>query len=224
MADQLERIEAAVGERTGELLLAPAAAAGDPPGSALRELLDEIRGGPDDPRRAAGRTAAALADVLDRRVELIEIGFDGGLRATASPGIGGNDAVADRLDRGRRLSRAARVDRRDRRPRPRLVDDAARPPSPPRPAPRAAPLAVVRDRRRRGAAPSGRRPGRADDPRRGDARAVGPAGAGPRRRRRRRVRRRARARPSPSPSPTSSAGPARSPSPRTTPVSSARSA
>ena len=94
MADQLERIEAAVGERTGELLLAPAAAAGDPAGSALRELLDEIRGGPDDPRRAAGRTVAALADVLDRRVELIEIGFDGGLRATASPGIGGNDAVA----------------------------------------------------------------------------------------------------------------------------------
>ena len=94
MADQLERIEAAVGERTGELLLAPAAAAGEPAGSALRELLDEIRGGPDDPRRAAGRTVAALADVLDRRVELIEIGFDGGLRATASPGIGGNHAVA----------------------------------------------------------------------------------------------------------------------------------
>jgi hypothetical protein len=93
MADQLERIEAAAGVRTGELLLAPAAAAGEPPGSALRELLDEIRGGPDDPRRAAGRTVAALADVLDRRVELIEIGFDGGLRATASPGIGGNDAV-----------------------------------------------------------------------------------------------------------------------------------
>ncbi len=92
MADHLERIEAAAGERTGELLLAPAAAAGDPPGSALRLLLDEIRGGPDDPRRAAGRAVGALADVLDRRVELIEIGFDGGLRATASPGIGGSDA------------------------------------------------------------------------------------------------------------------------------------
>ena len=94
MADQLERIESTVGERTGELLLAPAAAAGEPAGSALRELLDEIRGGPDDPRRAAGRAVSALADVLDRRVELIEIGFDGGLRATASPGVGGNDAVA----------------------------------------------------------------------------------------------------------------------------------
>ena len=93
MADQLERIESSAGERPGELLLAPAASAGDPPGSALRELLDEIRGGPDDPRRAAGRAVGALADVLDRRVELIEIGFNGGLRATASPGIGGNDAV-----------------------------------------------------------------------------------------------------------------------------------
>lgn len=93
MAERLERIEAAGGERTGELLLGPAAAAGDPPGSALRALLDEIRGGPDDPRRAAGRAVGALADVLDRRVELIEIGFDGGLRATAGPGIGGNDAV-----------------------------------------------------------------------------------------------------------------------------------
>jgi hypothetical protein len=38
--------------------------------------------------------AAALADVLDRRIELIEIGFDGGLRATASPGTGGEEATA----------------------------------------------------------------------------------------------------------------------------------
>jgi hypothetical protein len=37
---------------------------------------------------------AAIADVLDRRVELIEIGFDGGLRATAEPGVGGAEAVA----------------------------------------------------------------------------------------------------------------------------------
>jgi hypothetical protein len=94
MADHLGRLESEAGERRGEILLAPAATAGDPAGSALRELLDEIRGGPDDPRRAAGRAVGALADVLDRRVELVEIGFDGGLRATASPGVGGNDAVA----------------------------------------------------------------------------------------------------------------------------------
>jgi hypothetical protein len=98
MADHLGRLEASSGgrpaNRPGELLLAPAATAGDPPGTPLRELLDEVRGGADDPRRAAGRITAALADVLDRRVELIEIGFDGGLRATASPGVGGEESHA----------------------------------------------------------------------------------------------------------------------------------
>ena len=52
MTEQLERLEAAAGARSGEVLLAPAATAGDPAGSALRALLDDIRGGPDDPRRA----------------------------------------------------------------------------------------------------------------------------------------------------------------------------
>ena len=100
MTEHLGRLEAGEGndnrrgDRPGELLLGPAATAGEPPGAPLRELLDEVRGGPDDPRRAAGRITAALADVLDRRVELIEIGFDGGLRATAVPGIGGDDAEA----------------------------------------------------------------------------------------------------------------------------------
>lgn len=98
MADHLGRLEASSGvrpaNRPGELLLAPAATTGDPPGAPLRELLDEVRGGADDPRRAAGRITSALADVLDRRVEVIEIGFDGGLRATASPGIGGEESQA----------------------------------------------------------------------------------------------------------------------------------
>ena len=92
MSDQLGRLEAAAGgERRGEILLGPAASAGDPVGAPLRELLDDVRGGPNDPRRAAGRAASALADVLDRRIELIEIGFDGGLRASASPAVGGAD-------------------------------------------------------------------------------------------------------------------------------------
>jgi hypothetical protein len=95
MTDHFGRIEPPGGDRRGEILLGPAAAAGDPPGEPLRRLLDEIRGGPDDPRRAAGRIAAALADVLDRRIELIEIGFDGGLRATATPGVGGSEATAE---------------------------------------------------------------------------------------------------------------------------------
>jgi hypothetical protein len=91
MTDHLVPPERAA-ERPGEVLLAPAATAGDPPGDPLRRLLDDARGGPDDPRRSAGRVAAALADVLDRRVELLEIGFDAGLRATASPGVAGGEA------------------------------------------------------------------------------------------------------------------------------------
>jgi hypothetical protein len=94
MTDQLGRVEPGSPDRTGEILLGPAALAGDPPGDPLRRLLDDVRGGTDDPRRAAGRLAAALADVLDRRVELIEIGFDGGLRATASPGVEGSEATS----------------------------------------------------------------------------------------------------------------------------------
>ena len=94
MADQLARIEPGGAERGGEILLGPPATAGDPPGDPLQRLLDDVRGGPDDPRRAAGRITAALADVLDRRIELIEIGFDGGLRATASPGVEGGEGTS----------------------------------------------------------------------------------------------------------------------------------
>jgi hypothetical protein len=89
MAEQLARFETADGERPGEILLAPVATAGDPPGSALRELLDDLRAPRDDARRAAARAAGALADALDRRIEVVDIGFDGGLRATAAPGVGG---------------------------------------------------------------------------------------------------------------------------------------
>jgi hypothetical protein len=91
MTDHLRRVEPRGQNRHGEILLAPAASAGDPVGAPLRRLLDEVRGGPDDPRRSSGAIAAALADVLDRRIELLEIGFDGGLRATASPGIAGGE-------------------------------------------------------------------------------------------------------------------------------------
>jgi hypothetical protein len=94
MAEQLARFEATDGERSGEILLAPTASTGDPPGSALRELLDDVRAPRDDARRAIARAAAALADTLDRRIEVVDIGFNGGLRATAAPGNGGSPATA----------------------------------------------------------------------------------------------------------------------------------
>jgi len=93
MSEQLPRFEGTNGDRQGEVLLAPAATAGDPPGSALRELLDDVRAPRDDARRAIGRAAGALADTLDRRVEVVDIGFNGGLRAVAAPGIGGAPAT-----------------------------------------------------------------------------------------------------------------------------------
>lgn len=89
MSEQLGRFDTAGGERPGEILLAPVATAGDPPGAALRELLEDVRAPRDDARRAMTRAVGALADAIDRRIELIDIGFDGGLRATAAPGVAG---------------------------------------------------------------------------------------------------------------------------------------
>jgi hypothetical protein len=89
MAERLERFEAAGEARIGELLLGPAATSGSPVGLPLRELLEELRAPADDSRRSMARATAALADALDRRVEVVDIGFNGGLRAIASPGIGG---------------------------------------------------------------------------------------------------------------------------------------
>jgi hypothetical protein len=94
MAERLAEFEVSGSERQGEILLAPPAGAGDPPGSALRELLDDLRAPRDDARRAIARATAALADALDRRIEVIDIGLDGGLRATAAPGVEGNPSRA----------------------------------------------------------------------------------------------------------------------------------
>jgi len=72
------------------LLVAPASTAGDPPGDVLRTLLDELRSKADDGRRAMARATATLAGHLGRRVETLEIGHDGALRAVAWPaGAGG---------------------------------------------------------------------------------------------------------------------------------------
>jgi hypothetical protein len=95
MSDQLSRFEASNSDREGEVLLAPAPTAGEPAGAALRELLDDVRAPRDDARRAIARAAAALADTLDRRIEVVDIGFEGGMRAIASPGSGGSAAVAE---------------------------------------------------------------------------------------------------------------------------------
>jgi hypothetical protein len=89
MSERLSRFDAAEGERQGEILLAPVATGGDPPGAPLRELLDDVRAPRDDARRAIARAVGALADAIDRRIELVDIGFDGGLRVVGAPGVAG---------------------------------------------------------------------------------------------------------------------------------------
>jgi hypothetical protein len=83
-----------VGRRKGEVMLGPAATR-DVPGGPLADLLIELALPHDDARRALGTGAVALAEVLDRRVDVVEIGFDGGARALASPGVGGGPATLD---------------------------------------------------------------------------------------------------------------------------------
>jgi hypothetical protein len=68
------------------------------PDEPLREILEGLLPGNGDGRQTAVRAVLSLADALDRRLELIDIGFDGGLRAMATPGVAeqGPAAVAVR--------------------------------------------------------------------------------------------------------------------------------
>jgi hypothetical protein len=69
-------------DRSGPTVLAPSPGAGG--GEPLRELLDGLRGGEQDGRRALATAAATLAEVLRRRVEVVEVGQAGGARAVAT--------------------------------------------------------------------------------------------------------------------------------------------
>jgi hypothetical protein len=76
--------------------IGPSPAAGSPPGAELRGLLRGARPGGEDARDAIARATASLAEVIDRRVETFEVGFDAGMRSVAwSTGDGGGaDASA----------------------------------------------------------------------------------------------------------------------------------
>lgn len=62
-------------------LFAPGPARGEPPGEPLRRFLDLLDPARGSARRAMLVATVDLAAILDRRIELVEIGFDGGLRA-----------------------------------------------------------------------------------------------------------------------------------------------
>ncbi len=83
-----------VADRLGRVLVGPAAHAG-PDGDDLRELLIDLALPADDARRALGAVALTLAELLDRRVDIVEIGFDGGTRAGAWPGAESGSSGVD---------------------------------------------------------------------------------------------------------------------------------
>ncbi len=78
-------------DRPGATLLAPAVAKAD--GARLRELLDGLRGGEQDGRRALGSSVATLAEVLRRSIEVVEIGETAGARVAAAVTPGGPPPV-----------------------------------------------------------------------------------------------------------------------------------
>ena len=80
--------------RPGEVLLGPAAGRGHA-GGPLGELLLELALPADDARRALGAGAQTLADILDRRVDVVEIGYDAGSRAGAWPAVGNGGSGLD---------------------------------------------------------------------------------------------------------------------------------
>jgi hypothetical protein len=83
-----------VADRPAHVLTGVAAMTG-PKGAPLRELLIEVALPFNDARRALGAAATALAEILDRRIDIVEIGFDGGTRAAAWPGASGGPAELD---------------------------------------------------------------------------------------------------------------------------------
>jgi hypothetical protein len=71
--------------RSRPILFAPAATAGAPPGGPLERLLAGLAGTGGDGRAAIARAAGTLAGVLRRRLEVVDVGHDGGLRVRADP-------------------------------------------------------------------------------------------------------------------------------------------
>ena len=75
------------------VLLAPDAEAGQPAGASLQQVLEGLRAFPDDSRLAVARSIASLSYVLDRSIEVVEIGLQGGLRSRSEPVGQGHFAV-----------------------------------------------------------------------------------------------------------------------------------
>jgi hypothetical protein len=83
----------ASGPRSHNVLIAPDAAAGEPAGGALQQVLEGLRAVPNDSRLGFARSISSLASVLDRSIEGIEIGLQGGLRCRAERLTAGSKTI-----------------------------------------------------------------------------------------------------------------------------------
>jgi hypothetical protein len=103
-------IEGAASDRVFE---APPLGLRGGPDEPLREILERLLPDTSGTRHMAVRSVLSLADALDRRIEVVDIGLDGGLRAMATPGVADQGPAAIAV----RTAKAALV--------PSDVDDAA---------------------------------------------------------------------------------------------------
>jgi hypothetical protein len=85
------------GGDAGRYLEVPAVGGRRTPEGALRAALEALRADPADGRQALARSATSLADLLDLRIELVEVGFDGGVRLIAEPGVAGGDPTCEAI-------------------------------------------------------------------------------------------------------------------------------
>ncbi|MGD0862677.1 MAG: hypothetical protein ABSA21_07930 [Candidatus Limnocylindrales bacterium] len=67
------------------VLLAPDAESGLPAGAALQQVLEGLRARSDDSRLGIARSVRSLALLLDKSIEAVEVGLNGGLRSRAEP-------------------------------------------------------------------------------------------------------------------------------------------
>lgn len=83
------------GVEQDSVLLAPDAESGQPAGAALQQVLEGLRARSDDSRLGIARCVRTLALLLDKSIEAVEVGINGGLRCRAEPfGPGHRTVVA----------------------------------------------------------------------------------------------------------------------------------
>ena len=108
-----EGFGASIDAASDRVFEAPPLGLRDGPDEPLREILERLLPDTTGTRHMAVRSVLSLADALDRRIEVVDIGLDGGLRAMATPGVADQGPAAIAV----RTARAALV--------PPEVDDAA---------------------------------------------------------------------------------------------------